>query len=354
MCADPIADEHSHVVDLDSRGADVHLPACYLLFTDEHADAALPGRPGAVPVLRRVRPRRPGVGRAADPGRPRVPVPQLGPGPHVAFYPSPAGATESELPLDAWERIVEVNPELGRAAPGRRGAARPPHRRRRNGFVLPRADRRLLRAGRPAAAALARLRRRPARRTRRWTSSSPRCASAAGRRRHAVERVMSDYDVLASSTSSPSRTPSRPSSPPGCGSRRRPAQTIHAIALRCQVRIEPQRRRYDEAEQAGLLGLFGERDRWVDTLRPFLWMQCNTTVQGFTGTTEVDLRCPAPTTSRSIGSRYLHALGAGDVPLTLLFSGTVFTQGEHRLRRRAGAVGLRGPLPTCRSRSGGR
>lgn len=30
----------------------------------------------------------------------------------VAFYPSPAGATESELELQAWEQLVERNPEL--------------------------------------------------------------------------------------------------------------------------------------------------------------------------------------------------------------------------------------------------
>ena len=103
---------------------------------------------------------------------------------------------------------------------------------------------------------------------------------------------------------------------------------IHAIALRCQVRIEPQLRRYDRAEQDGLLGLFGERDRWADTLKPFQWMQCNTTVQGFTGRTEADLNLPCTYDLEVIGTRYLHALGAGDVPLTLLFSGTVFTRGS--------------------------
>jgi hypothetical protein len=104
-------------------------------------------------------------------------------------------------------------------------------------------------------------------------------------------------------------------------------QRIHAIALRCQVRIEPQRRRYDEAEQNGLRGLFGDRARWVDTLKPFLWMQCNTTVQGFIGRTEADLALPCTYDLDVIGARYLHALDAGDVPLTLLFSGTVFTRG---------------------------
>jgi len=106
-------------------------------------------------------------------------------------------------------------------------------------------------------------------------------------------------------------------------------QRIHAIALRCQVRIEPQRRRYDNGEQNGLLGLFGERDRWIDTLRPFLWMQCSTTVQGFTGATEVDLALPCTYDFDVVGSRYLHALTAGTVPLSLLFSGTVFTRGSN-------------------------
>jgi hypothetical protein len=105
-------------------------------------------------------------------------------------------------------------------------------------------------------------------------------------------------------------------------------QQIHAIVLRCQVRIEPQRRRYERAEQDGLRGLFGERERWVDTLKPFLWMQCNTTVQGFTGWTEVDLALPCTYDLEVIGTRYLHALDAGDVPLTFLFSGTVFTRGS--------------------------
>jgi len=104
-------------------------------------------------------------------------------------------------------------------------------------------------------------------------------------------------------------------------------QTIHAIALRAQVRIEPQRRGYDESDETGLRALFGDRDRWVDTLKPFLWMQTNAMVQGFTGITEVDLPLPCTYDFDVTGSRYLHAVGAGSVPLTLLFSGTVFTKG---------------------------
>ena len=104
--------------------------------------------------------------------------------------------------------------------------------------------------------------------------------------------------------------------------------TVHAIALRCQVRIEPQRRGYDPGDEAGLRALFGDRDRWSQTLKPFQWLQCNTTVLGFTGETEADLALPCTYDFDVVGSRYLHALGDGAVPLTLMFSGTVFTRGE--------------------------
>jgi hypothetical protein len=104
-------------------------------------------------------------------------------------------------------------------------------------------------------------------------------------------------------------------------------ETIHAIALRCQVRIEPQRRRYEEADETGLRALFGDRDRWVDTLKPFLWMQCSSMVQGFTGITEVDLALPCTYDFEVTGSRYLHAVGDGEIPIAFLFSGTVFTKG---------------------------
>ncbi len=104
-------------------------------------------------------------------------------------------------------------------------------------------------------------------------------------------------------------------------------QVVHAIALRCQVRIEPQRRGYDETDEAGLSALFGGRERWADTLRPFLWMQTSTMVQGFTGITEVDLPLPCTYDFEITGSRYLHAVGSGEIPLVLLFSGTVFTRG---------------------------
>ncbi|MGI8900965.1 MAG: DUF6084 family protein [Nocardioides sp.] len=102
---------------------------------------------------------------------------------------------------------------------------------------------------------------------------------------------------------------------------------IHAIALRCQVRIEPQRRKYNADEESGLLDMFGTRDRWFDTLKPFMWMQCNAMVQGFTGITEVDLVMPCTYDFEVTWSKYLHALRNETIPVIFLFSGTVFTRG---------------------------
>ncbi len=103
---------------------------------------------------------------------------------------------------------------------------------------------------------------------------------------------------------------------------------VHAMALRCQVRIDAQRRRYSAEEEPGLLDLFGSRERWTDTLRPLLWMQAETMVQGFTAVTEVDLALPCTYDFEVTGSKYLHALREGTVPLRLLFTGTVFTRGS--------------------------
>ena len=105
--------------------------------------------------------------------------------------------------------------------------------------------------------------------------------------------------------------------------------TIHAIALRCQLRIQPQRRPYTEEEERGLLDLFGPRERWYDTLKPFLWMQSSAMVQGFTNVTEVDLALPCTYDFDVTASKYLHALRDGSMSVILLFSGTVFTRGQH-------------------------
>jgi Family of unknown function (DUF6084) len=101
---------------------------------------------------------------------------------------------------------------------------------------------------------------------------------------------------------------------------------VHAIVLRCQIRIEPQRRRYSAEEADGLLELFGEPSRWGDTLKPMQFATVSLMVPGFTGSVEVDLPVPCTYDFEVAAAKYLHALGDGEVPLLLLFSGTVFTK----------------------------
>jgi Family of unknown function (DUF6084) len=101
-------------------------------------------------------------------------------------------------------------------------------------------------------------------------------------------------------------------------------QQVEAIALRCQIRIEPARRRYSAVEAERLNDLFGDTQRWADTLKPMQFSTVATMVPGFSGSSEIDLPVPF-TYDLEVGSaRYFDSLEAGEIPLLLLFSGTVF------------------------------
>ncbi|MFF2327261.1 MULTISPECIES: DUF6084 family protein [unclassified Streptomyces] len=102
-------------------------------------------------------------------------------------------------------------------------------------------------------------------------------------------------------------------------------ERVHALALRCQIRIEPARRGYGTAEAEGLTDLFGERSRWGSTLQPVQFAQVSTMVPAFTGETETDVVVPCTYDLDIAATRYVNALTEGEVPLLMLFSGTAFT-----------------------------
>ncbi|MGQ0773341.1 MAG: DUF6084 family protein [Pseudonocardiales bacterium] len=106
---------------------------------------------------------------------------------------------------------------------------------------------------------------------------------------------------------------------------------VRAIALRSQIRIEPQRRGYGDQEAERLLELFGERKRWGDTLKPFQFANASTTVASFTGSIEVDVTVPCSYDMEVSAGRYFHALEDGEIPFIMLFSGTLFGDGEKGL-----------------------
>lgn len=102
------------------------------------------------------------------------------------------------------------------------------------------------------------------------------------------------------------------------------AETIHTINLRAQVQIEAPRRPYASEEKRRLQDLFGAPERWGKTLRNFLWTHVSTVVTSFTGSTVAELHSPCTFDFNVAATKYFHAVSAGDIPLLLLFSGSVF------------------------------
>jgi hypothetical protein len=105
-------------------------------------------------------------------------------------------------------------------------------------------------------------------------------------------------------------------------------EPVHAVALRVQLRIEPQKRSYSRSEAAALDGLFGDRSRWAETQRPLQFAEVAVMVPSFVGSIEVDVPVPCTYDLEIAATSYFHALDAGEIPLVLLFSGTVIARGD--------------------------
>lgn len=106
---------------------------------------------------------------------------------------------------------------------------------------------------------------------------------------------------------------------------------VHSAVLRCQIQLEATRRRYDEKEQEALRDLFGEPERWSTTLRSMLWTHVTVALPQFTDQTVIDVPVPCTFDFNVAATKYFHGLTMGEVPLSFLFSGTVFYEaGEER------------------------
>lgn len=101
-------------------------------------------------------------------------------------------------------------------------------------------------------------------------------------------------------------------------------ERIQSIGLRCQVNIEPTKRRYSEEEQKRLYELFGEPKRWSQTLRPMLWTNAFVNVPSFSRDTETNLPISCTFDFNVGGTKYFAGLESGEIPLLFLFSGTIF------------------------------
>jgi Family of unknown function (DUF6084) len=105
-------------------------------------------------------------------------------------------------------------------------------------------------------------------------------------------------------------------------------EPVHTVILRCQVMLEVTRRRYSFEEQDQLLDLFGAPEQWDRTLRNMLWTNVSVTIPSFSGATVVDLPVHCTFDFNVAATKYFAGLEEGEVPLLMLFSGTVFYMSE--------------------------
>jgi hypothetical protein len=118
LCAEPLPPEHRHLLDVDSRRLLCACRACSILFDRSGAGGGhyrlVSERARLVPDLDLDDVTWAGFG---------IPVEMAfffhssAAGRVVAFYPSPLGATESQLDLDAWADLVAANPVLADLEP---------------------------------------------------------------------------------------------------------------------------------------------------------------------------------------------------------------------------------------------
>jgi Family of unknown function (DUF5947) len=118
LCSEPIAPAHNHLVDLRSRTLLCACRGCYLLFESDGAGGdhfrSVPDRYLSLAGHEITQ---------AQWDRLQIPVSvaffflNSSLQRVAAFYPGPAGATESELPLDAWDEVVGDDPLLASMQP---------------------------------------------------------------------------------------------------------------------------------------------------------------------------------------------------------------------------------------------
>jgi hypothetical protein len=108
-----------------------------------------------------------------------------------------------------------------------------------------------------------------------------------------------------------------------------PGEVVHSVALRCQIQLEVTKRKYTAEDQNHLRDLFGETERWGQTLRTMLWTHASVVAPAFKDTCFVDVPVPCTFDFNVAATKYFHGLGDGEVPLSFLFSGTVFYEDAH-------------------------
>jgi hypothetical protein len=111
LCGNAVAPEHEHLLEVDKRRLVCACQACAILFSGQAGQRfkRVPSRVRTLPDF-----------QLTDSQWEELLVPinmafffqQSASGKVIAMYPSPAGATESQLPLESWQQIASENPAL--------------------------------------------------------------------------------------------------------------------------------------------------------------------------------------------------------------------------------------------------
>ncbi|WP_314173166.1 DUF6084 family protein [Streptomyces winkii] len=108
---------------------------------------------------------------------------------------------------------------------------------------------------------------------------------------------------------------------------------VRSVSLTTDVRIAVAHRRYERADRLVMARLFGQPEQWATSMRPLTWARISTVVPPFDVRTETDLAVPCSRDMELAVTSYFHGVRDGEIPLELLFSGTVFHDGpDGRLR----------------------
>lgn len=102
---------------------------------------------------------------------------------------------------------------------------------------------------------------------------------------------------------------------------------VRSVALNVQIRIAATQRAYDAETRERLAEVFGSGDAWGRNLHSLPWANVTVNVPPFGEETLVELQVPCTYDFEVAVSKYLHGVREGEVPVELLFSGSVFYEG---------------------------
>ena len=108
-----------------------------------------------------------------------------------------------------------------------------------------------------------------------------------------------------------------------------PDTAVENVMLQVQLRIEATHRNYTARERERLIDLFGSAEDWDRALRNVMWTNASVLVPAFYEICTVELAVPCSYDFDLAATKFFYAVETGDVPLLLLFSGTMFFRNDN-------------------------